>query len=132
MFLNWNRAASLTAAVMGAGLVAACGGGGNESGSPDQLQVLPEAVTITGRGTCPSSGQGPQVFVYGGQPPYKLSNSVPEVVQLSTTRLRNSGDSFTFTLQGGGCLDGMPIVIEDDMGRLAAFSITIAEGTAPE
>ncbi len=132
MFLNWNRAAVSMAAVLGATLLASCGGGGNESGDRDLLQVLPESVTITGSGSCPSSGQGPQVFVYGGQPPYKLSNSVPEVVKLSATQLRNSGDSFTFTLEGGGCLDGMPIVIEDDMGRLATFSITIADGAASQ
>lgn len=132
MVLNWKRAAVLMTAALGAGLLVACGGGGNESGDPESLRVFPEGATITGNGTCPNSGKGPDVFVFGGQPPYKLSNTVSDAVKLSTNRLANSGDSFTFTLEGGGCLDNMPIVIEDDMGRLATFSLTVAEGTAPQ
>ena len=131
MVLNWKRAVLVTAA-LGGGLLAACGGGGNESGDPELLRVFPEAATITGNGTCPNSGKGPDVFVFGGQPPYKLSNTASDAVKLSTTRLANSGDSFTFTLDGGGCLDNLPIVIEDDMGRLATFSLTVAEGTPPQ
>lgn len=102
--------------------VSGCGGGGNESGPPDSLEVSPASVTVGTQDAC-ISGVGPTVYVYGGKPPYKLSNSVPQGMTLNRSVLQNSGDGFTITLLGV-CMQNMPINIEDDMGRLSKVTVT--------
>lgn len=107
--------------------LSACGGGGNESGDPDMLTVAPGAVTVSGpTGVC-GVGIGPEVHVWGGQPPYKLTNSVPGSISLSKSKLENSGDGFTIEFFGG-CLDKMPVTIEDDMGRLTSLLVSNVPG----
>lgn len=110
-----------------AGLTA-CGGGGNESGDPQQLFVSPADVVVTGPPGACAAGDGPVVHVYGGQPPYDLGNSMPQAMQLSRTRLPNSGESFLITFTGA-CLEAMPITIEDDMGRLITVNVTNRPGS---
>ena len=119
----WKRAAARMAACAAAALVAACGGGGNESGPAEELVVSPNAVSVGLGGNC-AEGVGPVVHVYGGQPPYKLANSVPDGMQLDKSRLQNSGEGFTITFINGVCMTNMPITIEDDMGRLAYVMVT--------
>jgi hypothetical protein len=110
-----------------AALVAGCGGGGSESGDPDHLTVEPGELSVSGpSGSC-GSGVGPEVHVWGGQPPYQLTNSVPNEMVLSRTRLDTSGEGFTIAFLGG-CLDHMPITIEDDMGRLATLLVSNVPG----
>jgi hypothetical protein len=110
-----------------AALVAGCGGGGNESGDPDRITVEPGELSVSGPSGACGRGVGPEVHVWGGQPPYKLTNSVPVAMVLSDTRLDNSGDGFTIEFLGG-CLDHMPITIEDDMGRLATLLVSNVPG----
>jgi hypothetical protein len=98
-------------------LLAGCGGGGNESGPPETLEASPSAVSVGPTGDC-SEGTGPNVTVWGGQPPYKLTNSVPGGMALDKSRLTYSGESFTISFINGVCMTNMPISIEDDMGRL--------------
>lgn len=100
----------------------ACGGGGNESGPPDQMYVSVDAVNVTGDTGC-AVGRGPEVHVYGGQPPYKLANSMPQGMVLDKTVVQNSGDSFLITLTGV-CMDAMPITLEDQLGNLAKVTVT--------
>ncbi|HEV6964640.1 hypothetical protein, partial [Roseateles sp.] len=63
------------------------------------------------------------VHVYGGQPPYKLANSMPQGMVLNKTVVQNSGDSFLITLTGV-CMDAMPITLEDQLGNLAKVTVT--------
>lgn len=105
-----------------------CGGGGNESGDPAVLRVEPAEFTISGAPSQCAVGTGPDIHVWGGQPPYKLTNSVPTAMGLSTSRLNNSGDGFTITFFGT-CLANMPIAIEDDMGRIVTVRVTNTLGT---
>lgn len=102
--------------------LAACGGGGNESGPPDRMYVSLDAVNVTGGIGC-AVGAGPEVHVYGGQPPYKLANSMPQGMVLNKTVVQNSGDSFLITLTGV-CMDAMPITLEDQLGNLAKVTVT--------
>lgn len=103
-------------------LLAGCGGGGNESGPSDNVVVEPSAITVGSQGHC-VAGLGPKVHVFGGTPPYKLSNSVPQGMWLDTDRLQNSGDAVTITFTGV-CLINMPVVVEDTMGHLAQVLVT--------
>lgn len=122
-----NTRMSGTVRVLGWGcllatLLTGCGGGGNESGPADSVVVEPSAVTVGTRGNC-VAGPGPKVHVFGGTPPYQLSNSAPQGMWLDTDRLQNSGDAVTISFTGV-CMVNMPIVVEDAMGRLAQVSVT--------
>lgn len=120
--LNWKPGAAAAIAFLASGL-GACGGGGNESGPPDEISVYPAAVSVSGGGSC-AVGIGPTVHVYGGQPPYELSNSVPDGMVLDKSVLTHSGEGFTVSFINGVCMDSMPIVVEDDMGRLATVTVS--------
>lgn len=103
--------------------LSACGGGGNESGPPEQLYLSVDAVTMGTPGIC-EVGTGPLIHVYGGTPPYKLANSVPDAMRLDKAVVQNSGDSFRITFINGICMKDMPITVEDQMGLLARVSVT--------
>jgi hypothetical protein len=110
------------------GLLAGCGGGGNESGPPDSIQVSPENVTVAGGpGSC-ASGPGPKIYVYGGTPPYTLANSGPSVMTIDRTSLQNSGDGFTLTFNGA-CIQSIPVTVQDDLGRLATVTVSNVIGS---
>lgn len=102
--------------------LSACGGGGNESGPPESIYLSATAVTVGATGIC-MSGLGPEIHVYGGTPPYKLANSVPQGMTLNKSVVQNSGDSFTITFKGV-CMDTMPITVEDQMGLLAHVDVS--------
>lgn len=109
-------------------LLAGCGGGGNESGPPDSIEISPNSVTVSGGvGSC-ASGLGPKIYVYGGTPPYTLSNSVPTAMALDKNRLQNSGDGFMLSFNGG-CFESMPVTVQDDMGRLATVVVSNEKGS---
>lgn len=104
-------------------LLGACGGGGNESGPPDAIELSMTSVSTGQPGVC-YIGSGPQVHVFGGAPPYKLSNPLPQGIALSRTMVPNSGDSFQINFVGGICMTGMAITVEDKMGRLARVTVS--------
>ena len=102
----------------------ACGGGGNESGPPDSIVASPSSVTINGGPNSCAVGLGPTVFLYGGQPPYTLTNSAPQAMQLDVTQVQESGQGFTVRFINGICLDQIPITVEDGMGRVLPIPMT--------
>lgn len=106
------------AALAVAGLVAACGGGGNESGPPDSVQLSMSSISVGAPGVC-YTGTGPIVHVYGGTPPYRLNNSLPQGMVLSRTIVPASGDGFRIDFVGGVCMKEMPVTVEDDLGRIS-------------
>ena len=108
-------------------LLSACGGGGNESGPPDKVVLSQTDLTLKGTKEACGRGGGIQIFIYGGTPPYKLSNSVPNHVILDKTEVQLSGDSFTIGFTGL-CIDSMPIVVEDRMGRMATLNVHNVKG----
>jgi len=125
----WLAARAAAWVAVAAGMVA-CGGGGNESGPPDALLASPTAVTVSGppgSQTC-YSGTGPTVFVYGGQPPYKLANSAPPAMTLDKAVLNNSGDGVVITFINGTCLSTIPITVEDAMGRVLSVPVSNTPG----
>lgn len=102
--------------------LSACGGGGNESGPPDQIYVSVTAVSVGEKNQCVIA-KGPEIHVYGGTPPYKLANSLPQGMILSKTVVQNSGDSFVITFTGV-CMTAMPITVEDQMGLLTKVDVS--------
>jgi hypothetical protein len=110
-------------------LLFGCGGGGTESGSPEEIFISPDEVVVTGpSGSC-AVGEGPTVHLYGGVPPYRLSNSYPSAMALDKTEVEDSGDGFTLHFTNGLCVDGMPITVEDRLGNLATLIVTNQAGT---
>ena len=124
-----SRAARSCASLLSLGaLLAGCGGGGNESGPPDSIEVSPDTVTVSGGvGAC-ASGTGPRIYVYGGTPPYTLANSGQFAMSLDRTSLQNSGDGFLLTFNGT-CIESIPVTVQDDMGRTATVSVSNVKGS---
>jgi hypothetical protein len=122
-----NSARSAALAIAATIVLSACGGGGNESGPPDEVVLSQTTLTVKGTKDACALGGGVQVFVFGGTPPYKLSNSLPDYIILDRTEVAISGESFTVGFTGL-CIDNMPVVIEDRMGRLATLSVNNVKG----
>ncbi len=123
--LQWAsqaRRLGIAAGLVASASLAACGGGGNESGPPDNIQLSMTDITVGEPGVC-YAGTGPTVHVYGGTPPYKVSNSLPQGLALTRTLVPSSGDGFRVDFIGNVCMKGMPITVEDDMGRLAKLVV---------
>lgn len=124
MSLSLSKTSSLAALLVAtASLLAACGGGGNESGPPDEIQLSSSSIEVVGPPGACATGYAGRVYVFGGQPPYRLYNSAPAGVQLSTDRVVHSGDGFDVTFLGQ-CLATVPVTVQDDMGRLATLELT--------
>jgi len=124
---------AVLAAVLGAGLLAACGGGGDdEAGSPTSLTVQPAEVTFKvptdTDGVC--FGGGTQdVFVYGGAAPYRVDNTLPAYVNVDKTTVDSRGGHFTVTVRGG-CFDTGTIVVVDRLDNQVVFKVTNAASAA--
>lgn len=103
--------------------VAACGGGGSESGQPDKIEVTPSTINATGVASRCAVGAGPTVYVHGGLPPYKLFNTLPSGIQLNVDSVARSGGNFVVAFTGQ-CFDSMPIKIEDALGQLGEVTLT--------
>lgn len=119
---------ALALAVASLSLLSGCGGGGNESGDRERLYVQPDAITVTsGTPDACAAGASARIHVWGGQPPYKLTNPVPDAMTLSDKTLENSGEGFTIQFLGV-CLSTIPVTIEDDMGRLISVTVSNVAG----
>lgn len=129
-----NHAGSLTlAAVMLVGVLAACGGGGDDAGSLTAFNIQPATVTFsapagTAAGVCLGGGSQ-DVFVYGGAAPYKVDNTLPDYVSLNKTEVGSPGESFTLTVLGG-CITNGTIVVRDKLGRQQVFTVNNAPTAA--
>lgn len=103
-------------------LVAACGGGGGDSGKPalGGLTTLftsaPAAVTI-------DVGRAAEYSISGGRPPYLISSS-----DLSAVTAGMSGDA-AFMISGvkGGTAT---VTVKDSAGAAVALAVTVGSGTA--
>jgi len=124
----------LSAAIFSTLLVASlsgCGGGGDdEAGSPTALSVVPNTLTVTAAapanggppaGTCVATYAG-QFFVYGGAAPYRLDNTAPDAMVLSTNVVNDRGGSFTVTFTGV-CVIPATIVVVDARDRQVTLTL---------
>ena len=113
----------------GTALLGACGGGGDDAGSPTAFSLVPNSIKVTGAttGACAAGTTG-EVFVYGGVAPYRIDNTVPGYVSFDKTTVEHKGDSFTVTFLGG-CLNPGQIVIVDKMDKQVILTLTNEKGT---
>ena len=107
-------------------LVAGCGGGGDDgAGSPTTFSVQPSTLSVTSPSTTACfSGFVGTIFVYGGTAPYRLDNTAPDSVTLSTNTVADRGGSFDVTYTGAGCFDPALIVVVDKLDHVVTLSLT--------
>jgi len=100
------------------------------TGSSPGFFALPAGVTFTGpRVDQCARGVSSNFFVYGGRPPYTISNT-SSAFTVSPAIVSAAGGSFTVTAQGG-CVDpGLPIGITDSSGRNISVTVGNKLGTA--
>jgi len=112
-------------------LLASCGGGSDdEAGSPTAFSVVPSTLTVTSSSTtaCYAGFVG-EIFVYGGAAPYRLDNTAPDSVVLSTTTVDHRGGSFTVSYTGAACFDPATIVVVDALDKQVTLSLTSKLGS---
>lgn len=109
-------------------MLVGCGGGGDEVGPIESIQLSQDSLRVTGpAGACASGGPAATVRVFGGFPPYKIYNSIPGAVLIDTAVVNDSGEGFNVTFLGG-CLDNMPVTVTDEAGSIATLSLFNSPG----
>ena len=93
--------------------------------------TVPETITFTGpdTATC-ASNVSSEVFVFGGTPPYFISNTAPAVVSTNTSVVSASGGSFRVTPVNGACFSNVAIAVTDASQRTTTVTVTNQRGTA--
>ena len=100
------------------------------TGSSPGFFVTPTQITFQGtrQNECASFGTSASVFVFGGVPPYTVSNSSP--FQVTPNFISVSGGSYSVT-PNGPCVapPGLPIVVTDSTGHTATTTVANIPGT---
>jgi hypothetical protein len=101
------------------------------NGADGGLLIVPDTVTITGPDTetC-SSGVITSFFIFGGSPPYTISNTFPQFLSVVPTVVNSSGAGFNATTLGG-CVSPAVIGITDSAGHTTTVTINNNLGTVP-
>ncbi|MEO8305227.1 MAG: hypothetical protein ABI724_14000 [Betaproteobacteria bacterium] len=99
------------------------------NGNAAGFSVLPTSVTIDGPDTLTcSAGVATTYYIYGGQPPYTISNVFPQFLQLVQNTVPVSGGGFTVVTLGG-CIDKGLFIITDSAGHSVTVDLTNKLGT---
>ncbi len=100
------------------------------NGADGGLLIVPDTVNITGPDTetC-SSGVVTSFFIFGGTPPYTISNTFPQLLTISPTVVDSSGAGFNATTRGA-CLTPAIVGITDAAGHTKTVEITNDLGDA--
>lgn len=100
------------------------------TGSSPGFFVTPTQITFQGtrQNECANFGISASVFVFGGVPPYTVSNTSP--FSVSTTFISLSGGNYTVT-PTGSCVaaPGAPIIVADSAGHTATTTVANIPGT---
>ncbi len=108
------------------GLVAACGGGGDQNaGAPTALTLSAPSITFkpgagTPTGTC--LGGTALIYIYGGAAPYRIDNGAPAYMSVTPTQVNDRGGSFTVTA-GSVCLSPGIITVVDALSNIVTFTV---------
>jgi hypothetical protein len=93
--------------------------------------TIPTSITFTGPNnqTCASSGSvASEIFVFGGSPPYTISNSASGAFSTNTNVIGSSGGSVRVT-PTGVCADNAVIGFTDRAGRTITVTLSNQLGT---
>jgi len=94
--------------------------------------IVPDTLTFTGdrADRCAIANISGQVFVFGGTPPYTVSNTSSSAFAISPTVLTASGQSFNVT-PTGVCVTELAVPVRDASGRTVTLTLKNQVGTAP-
>jgi hypothetical protein len=105
----------------------------NQDGS-SFITVIPSTATITGPDSahCPN-GVSVDYRIYGGTPPYRVTASFPQAVEIENEPVPASGDAFTAVTNGNFCVNPLTFSILDAAGlqTTATLITTVGTGTPP-
>jgi hypothetical protein len=92
--------------------------------------TVPTSITYTGpnNATC-ASGITSEVFIFGGTPPYRISNSQPTAFNVNTTQVNASGGSFRVTPTG--ICGEATIGVTDAANRTTTMTVRNQPGSNP-
>jgi hypothetical protein len=94
------------------------------------LSVVPPTATITGFDTAHcSAGFRVDYFIYGGTPPYRVTNTFPDGATLVNSTVSVPGGSFE-VITNGSCVDPLVFSIFDAIGRQTTAQLSNKPGTA--
>ena len=100
------------------------------TGSSPGFFVTPTQITFQGarQNECANFGISASVFVFGGVPPYTVSNTSP--FNVSPPFISSSGGFYTVT-PTGPCVatPGLPIIVTDSAGHTATTTVANIPGT---
>lgn len=119
-----TSAVALTLALV----LGACGGGGDEAGSPMEFSTVPDAWELKGPTETTCGTGSVDVKVIGGAAPYTLTNLIPNYVTIDKTELSKNG-TFTVTFLGP-CLEGGVIDVEDALDNHVQLEVSNVKGDA--
>jgi hypothetical protein len=101
------------------------------TGASPGFFVTPSQVTFSGpRADLCATGTSVDFYIFGGAPPYTISNTNPTGFSVSPTFVQSSAGSFTVTANGQ-CVGepGLPIVVRDSLGRTVTATVANKFGT---
>jgi hypothetical protein len=112
--------------------LAACGGGGDVAGDYDGFTTNVEEWVVRGQSGCPGAGHEVWVTIIGGQPPFRIHNPRPSIVQVDRTEVSGKDPVFKITTVGTACAE-FAVTVHDYHSRMAAVNIQLEDGSkAPE
>jgi hypothetical protein len=86
--------------------------------------TVPESVTFTGPdNTRCATGLSSEIFIFGGAPPYTISNSAPAAFLTNTNTVNFSGGSFRVTTTGI-CASNVTFAVTDAAGRTSTVTLS--------
>jgi hypothetical protein len=93
------------------------------------LTVVPATTTITAayNNAC-STGFRVDNYIYGGNPPYRITSTFPDKVTLVNSTVATSGGFFEY-VTNGGCVDPLVFSIVDSAGKQVTSTLSNKPGT---
>lgn len=101
------------------------------NGAPSAPTVIPDKVTVKGPfvGQCPTGAAQSDFYIFGGVPPYTISNTGPSSLDIDRGVVATSGGFFRITTRPNLCFTTL-IIVNDSVGQRTVVTVEAVEGTA--